>query len=138
MSCKKSYYSSSVTTYRANIIGTKWIFKNKTDESGCVIRNKAHLVSQGYAQVEGVDFDETFAPMARLEAIHLLLSISCFQKFKLYEMDVKSAFMNGYLNEEVYIAQPKGFVDYEFPQYVYKRNKALYRLKQAPRLGMNV
>ncbi|TYJ96974.1 gag-pol polyprotein [Cucumis melo var. makuwa] len=116
-----------------NIIGTKWIFKNKTDESGCVIRNKARLVAQGYAQVEGVDFDETFAPVARLEAIRFLLSVSCFRKFKLYQIDVKSAFLNGYLNEKVYVAQLKGFVDSEFPQYVYKLNNALYGLKQAPR-----
>ncbi|TYK17067.1 Retrovirus-related Pol polyprotein from transposon TNT 1-94 [Cucumis melo var. makuwa] len=116
----------------ANIINTKWIFKNKTDESESVIRNKTRLVAQGYAQVEGVDFDETFAPVARLEAIRLLLSISCFQKFKLFQMDVKSAFLNAYLNEEVYVAQPKGFVDSEFSQYVYKLNKALYGLKQAP------
>ncbi|TYK21443.1 gag-pol polyprotein [Cucumis melo var. makuwa] len=117
----------------ANIIGTKWIFKNKTDESGSIIRNKARLVAQGYTQVEGVDCDETFAPVARLEAIRLLLSISCFQKFKLFQMDVKSAFLNGYLNEEVNVAEPKGFIDSEFPQYVYKLNKALYGLKQAPR-----
>ncbi|TYK26872.1 F5J5.1 [Cucumis melo var. makuwa] len=92
----------------ANIIGTKWIFKNKTDESRSVIRNKARLVAQGYAQVEGVDFDEMFAPVAKLEVIRLLLSISCFQKFKLFQMDVKSVFLNGYLNEEVYVAQLKG------------------------------
>ncbi|KAA0067336.1 gag-pol polyprotein [Cucumis melo var. makuwa] len=95
----------------ANVIGTKWIFKNKTDEYGSVIRNKARLVAQDYAQVEGVDFDETFAPVARLKAICLLLCISCFQKFNLFQMDVKSTFLNGYLNEEVYEAQPKGFVD---------------------------
>ncbi|KAA0034930.1 putative gag-pol polyprotein [Cucumis melo var. makuwa] len=88
---------------------------------------------KGYAQVEGVDFDETFASVARLEAICLLLNVSCFRKFKLYQMDIKSAFLNGYLNEEVYVAQPKGFVDSEFSQYVYKLNKALYGLKQAPR-----
>ncbi|TYK07224.1 uncharacterized protein E5676_scaffold606G001160 [Cucumis melo var. makuwa] len=83
--------------------------------------------------VEGVDFDETFAPVAMLDAIHLLLGISCIQEFKLYQMDVKSAFLNGYLNEEVYVAQPKRFIDFEFPQHVYKLNKALYGLKQAPR-----
>ncbi|KAA0026226.1 Retrovirus-related Pol polyprotein from transposon TNT 1-94 [Cucumis melo var. makuwa] len=87
----------------------------------------------GYTQVEGVDFDETFTPVARLEAICLLLGISCIQRFKLYQMDVKSAFLNGYLNEEVYVAQPKGFIDSEYPQHVYKLNKALYGLKQAPR-----
>ncbi|TYK30437.1 F5J5.1 [Cucumis melo var. makuwa] len=95
------------------------------------------LVAQGYTQVEGVDFDETFALVARLEAIRLLLGISCIQKFKLYQMDVKSAFLNGYLNGEVYVAQPKGFVDFEHPKHVYKLNKALYGLKQAPRAWYN-
>ncbi|TYJ98791.1 gag-pol polyprotein [Cucumis melo var. makuwa] len=116
-----------------NVIGTKWVFKNKTDEAGCVTKNKARLVAQGYTQVEGIDFDETFSPVARLEAIRLLLGISCIQKFKLYQMDVKSAFLNGYLNEEVYVAQPKDFVDSEHSKHVYKLNKALYGLKQAPR-----
>ncbi|KAL0548827.1 hypothetical protein IC582_013303 [Cucumis melo] len=116
-----------------NVISTKWIFKNKTDETGCVTKNKARLVAQGYTQVESVDFDETFALVARLEAIRLLLGISCIQKFKLYQMDVKSVFLNGYLNEEVYVAQPKCFVDSEHPKHVYKLNKALYGLKQAPR-----
>ncbi|KAL4032863.1 hypothetical protein IC575_005946 [Cucumis melo] len=116
-----------------NVIGTKWVFKNKTDESGCVTKNKARLLAQGYTQVEGIDFDETFAPVARLEAIRLLLGISCIQKFKLYQMDVKCAFLNRYLNEEVYVAQPKGFIDSEHPKHVYKLNKALYGLKQAPR-----
>ncbi|TYK21311.1 F5J5.1 [Cucumis melo var. makuwa] len=82
--------------------------------------------------IEGIDFDETFAPVVRLEAIRLLLGISCIHKFKLYQMDVKSAFLNGYLNEDVYVAQPKGFVDSDVPQHVYKLNKALYGLKQAP------
>ncbi|KAA0037814.1 gag-pol polyprotein [Cucumis melo var. makuwa] len=109
---------------RVNVIRTKWIFKNKTNESGNVTKNKARLVAQGYAQVEGIDFDETFAPVARLEAIRLLLGISCIHKFKLYQMDVKSAFLNGYLNKEVFVAQPKGFV--------YKLNKVLYGLKKAP------
>ncbi|KAL4037012.1 hypothetical protein IC575_000595 [Cucumis melo] len=117
----------------ANIIGTKWIFKNKTDEEGRVIRNKARLVAQGYSQIEGLDFGETFAPVARLEAIRLLLSYACFWRFKLFQMDVKSAFLNGYLCEEVYVAQPKGFVDPVHQDHVYKLRKALYRLKQAPR-----
>ncbi|KAA0053320.1 gag-pol polyprotein [Cucumis melo var. makuwa] len=103
-----------------------WI-NNKTDESGNVTKNKARLVAQGYAQVEGVDFDEIFAPVASLEAIHLLLSIFCFRKFKLYQMDVKSAFLNEYLNEEVYVAQPKWFVDSEFPQSNKKVKVYLYR-----------
>ena len=83
-----------------NVIGTKWIFKNKTNEEGVITRNKARLVAQGYTQIEGVDFDETFAPVARLESIRLLLGVACVLKFKLYQMDVKSAFLNGYLNEE--------------------------------------
>jgi len=88
-----------------NIIGTKWIFKNKTDEHGTVVRNKARLVAQGYTQIEGVDFDETFAPVAMLESIRILLSIACHLGFKLYQMDVKSTFLNGILQEEVYVEQ---------------------------------
>ena len=84
-----------------NVIGTKWIFKNKSDEFGNVVRNKARLVAQGYTQVEGIDFDETFAPVARLESIRLLLAVACCLKIKLFQMDVKSAFLNGFLSEEV-------------------------------------
>jgi hypothetical protein len=116
-----------------NIIGTKWIFKNKTDEHGTVVRNKARLVVQGYTQIEGVDFDETFAPVARIESIRILLSIACQLDFKLYQMDVKSAFLNGVLQEEVYVKQPKGFQDPHHPHHVYKLKKALYGLKQTPR-----
>ncbi|MCH79544.1 gag-protease polyprotein [Trifolium medium] len=115
-----------------NVIGTKWVYRNKSDENGIVTRNKARLVAQGYTQVEGLDFDETFAPVARLESIRLLLGISCILKFKLYQMDVKSAFLNGYLQEEVYVEQPKGFIDPTFPDHVYKLKKALYGLKQPP------
>ena len=86
-----------------NVIGTKWIFENKSIEHGTVIRNKSRLVAQGYDQVEGVDFDETFAPIARLESIWILLAISCQLNFKLYQMDVKSAFLNGMLQKEVYV-----------------------------------
>ncbi|WJX40607.1 hypothetical protein P8452_28061 [Trifolium repens] len=116
-----------------NIIGTKWVYRNKSDESGVVTRNKARLVAQGYSQIEGVDFDETFAPVARHESIRLLLGVACILKFKLFQMDVKSAFLNGYLNEEVYVEQPKGFVDPNYPDHVYRLKKALYGLKQAPR-----
>jgi hypothetical protein len=115
-----------------NIIGTKWIFKNKTDEHGTMVRNKAHLVAQGYTQIEGVDFDETFAPVARLESIRIFLSIACHLDFKLYQMDVKSAFLNGVLQEEVYVEQSKGYQDPHHPHHVYKLKKALYGLKQAP------
>ncbi|KAK2459144.1 putative mitochondrial protein [Trifolium repens] len=116
-----------------NVIRTKWVYKNKSDENGTITRNKARLVAQGYTQIEGLDFDETFAPVARLESIRLLLGVACILKFKLYQMDVKSAFLNGYLQEEVYVEQPKGFVDPKHPNYVYKLKKALYGLKQAPR-----
>ncbi|GAA0141047.1 transmembrane signal receptor [Lithospermum erythrorhizon] len=116
-----------------NVIGTKWILKNKMDESGNVTRNKARLVAQGYTQIEGIDFEETFSPVAKLEAIRLLLSIACLLKFKLFQMDVKSAFLNGVVQEEVYVEQPKGFIDVQYPEHVYKLKKALYGLKQAPR-----
>jgi hypothetical protein len=116
-----------------NIIGTKWIFKKKLDEHGTVIRNKAQLVTQGYTQIEGVDFDETFAPVACLESTRILPSISCHLGFKPYQIDVKSAFMNGIIQEEVYVEQPRGFLDLHYPQHVYKMKKALYGLKQAPR-----
>nr|XP_011459700.1 PREDICTED: uncharacterized protein LOC105350050 [Fragaria vesca subsp. vesca] len=116
-----------------NVVGTKWIYRNKSDEHGNVIRNKARLVAQGYSQVEGLDFDETFAPVARLESIRLLLAIACHLRFKLYQMDVKTAFLNGLLEEEVFVEQPKGFQDPHHPNHVYKLKKALYGLKQAPR-----
>jgi len=98
-----------------------------------VVRNKARLVVQGYTQIEGVDFDETFAPVARLESIRILLSVACHLDFKLYQMDVKSAFLNGVLQEEVYVEQLKGFQDPYHPHHVYKLKKALYGLKQVPR-----
>ncbi|KAK1612343.1 hypothetical protein QYE76_036016 [Lolium multiflorum] len=119
--------------HRINVIGTKWVFKNKQDENGIVIRNKARLVAQGFAQIEGMDFEDTFAPVARLEAIHLLLAFASFHNFKLYQMDVKSAFLNGPLKETAYVAQPPGFEDPCRPNHVYLLHKALYGLKQAPR-----
>ncbi|KAK1652962.1 hypothetical protein QYE76_070767 [Lolium multiflorum] len=116
-----------------NIIGTKWIFKNKQAEFGNVVRNKARLVAQGFSQVEGIDFGETYAPVARLESIRILLAYASHHNFKLQQMDVKSAFLNGPLHEEVYVKQPPGFEDLNFPNHVYKLDKALYGLKQAPR-----
>ncbi|KAH9697684.1 hypothetical protein KPL71_023711 [Citrus sinensis] len=116
-----------------SIIGTKWVFRNKMDESGVVVRNKARLVAQGYNQEEGIDFDETFAPVARLESIRMLLAYACHKDFILYQMDVKSAFLNGYIMEEVYVKQFPGFENEKFPDHVYKLSKALYGLKQAPR-----
>ncbi|GJT88415.1 copia protein [Tanacetum coccineum] len=115
------------------IIGTKWVFRNKLDENGIVSRNKARLVAQGYNQQEGINYDETYAPVTRLESIRILLAYACALDFKLFQMDVKSAFLNGFINEEVYVAQPLGFIDFEKPDHVYKLKKALYGLKQAPK-----
>ena len=116
-----------------HIIGTKWIFCNKTDEEGNVIHNKARLVAQGYSQMEGVDYDETFAPITRMESIRILLTLACQLKFKLYQMDVKTAFLNELLKEDVYMVQSKGFIDPHFSDHVLYLKKALYGLKQAPR-----
>ncbi|GJZ51998.1 putative ribonuclease H-like domain-containing protein [Tanacetum coccineum] len=114
-------------------IGSKWVFRNKKDERGIVIRNKARLVAQGYTQEEGIDYDEVFAPVARIEAIRLFLAYASFKDFMVYQMDVKSAFLYGKIEEEVYVCQPPGFEDPYFPDRVYKVKKALYGLHQAPR-----
>ncbi|GJZ82445.1 putative ribonuclease H-like domain-containing protein [Tanacetum coccineum] len=114
-------------------IGTKWVFRNKKDERGIVVRNKARLVAQGYTQEEGIDYDEVFAPVARIEAIRLFLAYASFMGFIVYQMDVKSAFLYGTIEEEVYVCQPPGFEDPQFPDKVYKVEKALYGLHQAPR-----
>ncbi|GJZ01733.1 putative ribonuclease H-like domain-containing protein [Tanacetum coccineum] len=112
-----------------------WIeaYRNKEDERGIVIRNKARLVAQGYTQEEVIDYDEVFAPVARIEAIMLFLAYASFKDFVVYQMDVKSAFLYGKIEEEVYVCQPPGFKDLEFPDKVYKVEKALYGLHQAPR-----
>ncbi|GJS78549.1 retrovirus-related pol polyprotein from transposon TNT 1-94 [Tanacetum coccineum] len=115
------------------IIGAKWVFRNKLDENGIVSRNKARLVAQGYNQQEGVDYDETYALVARLESIRILLAYACALDFKLFQIDVKSAFLNSFINEEVYVAQPPGFIDFEKMNHVYKLKKALNGLKQAPK-----
>ncbi|GJW99732.1 putative ribonuclease H-like domain-containing protein [Tanacetum coccineum] len=114
-------------------IGTKWVFRNKKDERGIVIKNKARLVAQGYTQEEEIDYDEVFVPVARIEAIRLFLSYATFKDFVVYQMDVKSAFLYGKIEEEVYVCQPPGFEDSKFPDKVYKVEKALYGLHQAPR-----
>ncbi|GKB93556.1 ribonuclease H-like domain-containing protein [Tanacetum coccineum] len=115
------------------VIGTKWVYRNKRDERGVVVRNKARLVAQGYTQEEGIDYDEVFAPVARIEAIRLFLAFASFMGFIVYQMDVKSAFLYGTIDEEVYVSQPPGFVDPDHPNKVYKVVKALYGLHQAPR-----
>ncbi|GJU39191.1 putative ribonuclease H-like domain-containing protein [Tanacetum coccineum] len=113
--------------------GTKWVFRNKKDERGIVIRNKARLVAQGYTQEEGIDYDEVFAPVARIEAIRLFLAYASFKDFVVYQMDVKSAFLYGKIEEDMYVCQPPGFKDPDFLDRVYKVEKALYGLHQAPR-----
>jgi len=109
-----------------NVIGTKWVFKNKLYEQGVIVRNKARLVAKGYNQEEGIDYGEYYAPVARLEAVRLLLAYASMNRFKLQQMDVKSAFLNGYIDEEVYVSQPQGFEDHKHLNHVFK-------LKQAPR-----
>nr|GEV52406.1 retrovirus-related Pol polyprotein from transposon TNT 1-94 [Tanacetum cinerariifolium] len=121
-----------------SVIKTKWIFKNKKDASSLVIRNKARLVAVGYSQQEGIDYDETFAPVARIEAIRLFLAYDAHKDFTVFQMDVKTAFLNGILKEEVYVSQPPGFVSKQYLDHMYALDKALYGLKQAPRAWYDV
>nr|GFA53474.1 retrovirus-related Pol polyprotein from transposon TNT 1-94 [Tanacetum cinerariifolium] len=115
------------------VITLKWIYKVKLDKLGGILKNKARLVARGYHQEEGVDFEESFAPVARLEAIRIFLAYAAHKNMVVYQMDVKTAFLNGNLRGEVYVCQPDGFVAQDNPNHVYKLKKALYRLKQAPR-----
>jgi hypothetical protein len=117
----------------ARVIGTKWVFCNKQDDQGIIVRNKARLVAKGFSQVEGLDFGEIFAPVETLEAIHIFLAYASHHEMKLYQMNVKSAFLNGFINELVYVYQPPRFEDPRYPNNVYKLSKALYGLKQALR-----
>ncbi|GKB50637.1 putative ribonuclease H-like domain-containing protein, partial [Tanacetum coccineum] len=114
-------------------IGLKWVYRNKKDKRGVVVRNKARLVAQGHRQEEGIDYDEVFAPVARIEAIRIFLAFASYIGFTVYQMDVKSAFLYGTIDEEVYVSQPPGFIDPMYPKKVYKVVKALYGLHQAPR-----
>ncbi|GKA41333.1 retrovirus-related pol polyprotein from transposon TNT 1-94 [Tanacetum coccineum] len=114
------------------LIKLKWIYKVKTDEFGGVLKNKARLVAQGFRQEEGIDFEESFAPVARIEAIRIFVANAANKNMTIFQMDVKTDFLNGELKEEVYVSQPEGFVDQEYPSHVYKLKKALYGLKQAP------
>ncbi|GKF08444.1 putative ribonuclease H-like domain-containing protein [Tanacetum coccineum] len=109
------------------------VFKNKKDERSIVVKNKARLVAQGFRQEEGIDYDEVFAPVARIEAISLFLAFASYIGFTVYQIDVKSAFLYGTIKEEVYVHQPLGFVDPAHPNKVYKVIKALYGLHQAPK-----
>nr|GEV29905.1 retrovirus-related Pol polyprotein from transposon TNT 1-94 [Tanacetum cinerariifolium] len=115
------------------VITLKWIYKVMLDELGGIIKNKARLVARGYRQEEGINFEESFASDARLEAIRIFLAFAAHMNMVVYQMDVKTAFLNGNLQEEVYVSQADGFVDQDNPNHVYKLKKALYGLKQAPR-----
>nr|GEZ37108.1 hypothetical protein [Tanacetum cinerariifolium] len=115
------------------VITLKWIYKVKLDKMGGILKNKVRLVARGYRQKERIDFEESSAPVARLEAIRIFLTYAAHKNMVVYQMDVKTAFLNGNLREEVYVSQPDGFVDPDNPNHVYKLKKAFYRLKQAPR-----
>nr|GFA53571.1 hypothetical protein [Tanacetum cinerariifolium] len=121
-----------------SVIKTKWIFKNKKDKSSLVLQNKARLVAVGYSQQEGIDYDETFAPVARIEAIRLFLAYAAHKDLTVFQMDVKTTFRNGIIKEEVYVVQPPGFVSKQYTDHVYALDKALYGLKQAPRAWYDV
>ncbi|GJY77882.1 retrovirus-related pol polyprotein from transposon TNT 1-94 [Tanacetum coccineum] len=120
-----------------DIIALKWIYKVKPDEYGDVLKNKALLVAKGYRQEECIDFEESFAPVTRIEDIRIFIANAASKNMIIYQMDVKTAFLNGELKEEVYISQPEGFVDPNHPTHVYRLKKALYGLKQAPRTWYN-
>ncbi|GKC22419.1 retrovirus-related pol polyprotein from transposon TNT 1-94 [Tanacetum coccineum] len=116
-----------------NIIALKWLWKNKCDAEHIVIRNKSRLVAKGYRQEEGIDFEKSFAPVARLEDVRMFIAYAAHKNITIFQMDVKIAFLNGPIKEEVYVSQLEGFIDPEFPDHVYRLKKALYDLKQAPR-----
>jgi hypothetical protein len=116
-----------------NIIGVKWIFRTKLNADSSINKFKARLVVKGYAQVYGVDYSDTFAPVARMDTIRLLLAVAAHRNWKVFQLDVKSAFLNGVLQEEIYVEQPAGFVVQGKADKVYLLKKALYGLKQAPR-----
>ncbi|GKA18164.1 putative ribonuclease H-like domain-containing protein [Tanacetum coccineum] len=130
---KNSKAKNADLPYRKKAIGTKWVYRNKKDERGVVVRNKARFVAQGHRQEEGIDYDEVFSPVARIEAIRIFLAFASFMGFIVYQMDVKSTFLYGKIDDEVYVSQPPGFIDPKYPKKVYKVVKALYGLHQAPR-----
>ncbi|GJU95679.1 retrovirus-related pol polyprotein from transposon TNT 1-94 [Tanacetum coccineum] len=114
------------------VITLKWIYKVKLEELGGILKNKARLVAHGYRQEEGIDFKESFAPVARLEAVWIFLVFAAHMNMIVYQMDVKTTFLNGNLRKEVYVSQPDDFVDLDNPNHAYRPKKALYGLKQAP------
>ena len=115
-----------------SVIGTKWVFRNKENEEGKTIKNKTRIVAKGYNKEFWIDFEESFAPVAKLEAIRILLTFACHYGIQLQQMDVKSAFLNGLIKEDVYVKQPPSFECIDYSNHVYKLDKALYGLKQAP------
>jgi hypothetical protein len=131
---KRNEVWSLIERPNQNIVGIKWVFRNKQDEQGVITRNKARLVAKGYSQVEGLDFNKTFAPVARLELIRMLFAYATHHGFKLYQIDVKSIFLNDLIKEEVYVEQPPSFESEEYHNHVYKLHKMLYGLKQASRV----
>ena len=126
-------FRSVPTPKDASVLGMKWVFRNKLDKEGNVVRNKARLVVKGYCQEEGIDYEETFAPVARLESVRIFLAYAAHKNIDVYQMDVKCAFLNGIIEETVYVEQPPGFVNKDLPNHCYHLNKAVYGLKQAPR-----
>ncbi|GJQ94018.1 retrovirus-related pol polyprotein from transposon TNT 1-94 [Tanacetum coccineum] len=125
------YGNLSTDPYIKNVINMKWLWKNKCAKENTVIHNKACLVAKGYSQQEGIDFEESFAPVARLEAVRLVVAYAKHKSFPVYQIDVKTSFLNGPLKEEVYVNQPEIFVYPHNPNKVYRLKKALYELKQA-------
>nr|GFB80830.1 retrovirus-related Pol polyprotein from transposon TNT 1-94 [Tanacetum cinerariifolium] len=119
--------------YNITPLTLKWLFKNKHDEEQMVIRNKSRLVVRGYRQEEGIDFEESFALVARMEAIRIFLAYAAHKSFIVFQMDVKTVILHCTLKEDVYVCQPEGFIDSDHPSHVYKLKKALYGLKQASR-----
>jgi hypothetical protein len=126
---RNQVWTSVEPTRDVNVTETKWVFKNKQGD-GEVVRNKSHLVVQGFSQVEGLDFEKTFALVARLEGIRILSVFTATKGFNLYQIDVKSVFLNGVIQEEVFVRQPPSFKNPKYPNRVYKLSKALYGLKQ--------
>jgi hypothetical protein len=134
---KRNEVWSLVPRPKQNVVGIKWVFRNKQDEHRVVTRNKARLVAKGYAQVAGLDFEETFAPVARLESIRILLAYAAHHSFRLFQMDVKSAFLNGPIKEEVYVEQLPGFEDDRYPDHVLSSRRRSMDLSKPQEHGMN-
>ncbi|GJU03496.1 retrotransposon protein, putative, ty1-copia subclass [Tanacetum coccineum] len=119
--------------YNGKTVGSKWLFKKKTDMDEAVHTYKAHLMENGYTQTLGIDHDETFSPIADIRAIRILIAIAAYYDYEIWQMDVKAAFLNGYLSKQVYMEQPEGFLNPKYPKSVCKLKRFIYGLKQASR-----